>query len=200
VEYGTFGSGTVGKFFGLSAFGLSYLTNVDTWRMSVGFAKGANVDPNDSSKTLPDCAGATAADGCFPDPEQIKGTILPRTIDQVRIHLLTIRALQPQFRVAVWHFMFSLQAGFEFRLGNILETGSTINYRDVEGGPFNGFFAADLLVSGRFNLRYYLVDGLYIMGQANYSQFLLNILGTSTNNGVQSSSSWGLNVGVGYGF
>ena len=76
----------------------------------------------------------------------------------------------------------------------------TINYRDVEGGPFNGFFAADLLVSGRFNLRYYLVDGLYIMGQANYSQFLLNILGTSTNNGVQSSSSWGLNVGVGYGF
>ena len=39
---------------------------------------------------------------------------------------------------------------------------SVLNYRDVEGGPFTGFFAADLMVSGRFNLRYYLVDGLFM--------------------------------------
>ena len=200
VEYGTFGSGTVGKYFGLAAFGLSYLTNVDLWKMSVGFAKGANVDPKDSTRILPDCVGSTASDGCFPNPEQIGGSILPRTIDEVRVHLLTIRGLQPQFRVAVWRLMFSIQAGFEFRLGNILETGSVINYRDVEGGPFTGFFAADLMVSGRFNLRYYLVDGLYLTAQANYTQFLLSILGTTTNNGVQAPSSWGLNVGVGYGF
>ena len=197
IEYGTFGSGAVGKYFGLEAFGVSYLTNLDLWDMSVGYKKDGNLGTD--GLALPDCSGPSSSADCFANPEQINGTILPRTIRQVRVHLLTIHPLQPQFRIALWRFMLSLQAGFDFRLGNVVETG-VVNYKDAEGGTINGFFVADLLFSGRFNLRYYVVDGLYFFAQANYTQYLLNILGTVTNNNAKSSSSWGINVGVGYGF
>lgn len=179
AEYGTFG-----KYFGITVFGVSYLTNTDLWQMSVGYAKGADkksdgsIDPN------------------FQAPEVINGVVQPSTIEQVKVHLVTIRALQPQLRLALWRFMLALQVGFEFRTGQIVETG-VIHYIDVEKGPFDGFIVTDLLLAGRLNVRYFIYDGLYMFGQGNYSQLLV---GETTNNDIKSSSSWGVNVGVGYGF
>jgi len=91
----------------------------------------------------------------------------------------------------------ALQVGFEFRTGQIVETGPVIHYIDVEKGPFDGFIVTDLLLAGRLNVRYFIYDGLYLFGQGNYSQLLV---GETTNNDIKSSSSWGVNVGVGYGF
>lgn len=94
VEFGTF----FGKYFGLTVFGASYLTNTTPWSISVGTARGA-------SPELP------AGTGEFLDP--------------VRVHVGMLRALQPQLRLCAWRFQFGLQAGLEFRIAHVLEPNTT---------------------------------------------------------------------------
>jgi hypothetical protein len=58
----------------------------------------------------------------------------------------------------------------------------------------------DLMVAGRLNVRFHIVDGFFFMGQANYTQYLIGETGTDGTSSFKSSSSWGFNVGFGYGF
>jgi PEGA domain len=163
LEYGTFG-----KYFGLAVVGLSYLTNGDPWAMSVNYGVGQS-------------------------PELVMGMPGPLALDSVRVHMVIIRAIQPQVRVALWRFTFALQLGLEFRTGQIIgnDPGATTQfYRD-------GFMLLDLLAAARLNVRFTIVDGLYLMAQGNYTQYLI---GEGTDSGARSPSSWGFNVGVGYGF
>ncbi len=176
VEYGTFG-----KYFGLAVVGLSYLTNGDPWAMSVGHGVGQT-------------------------RELVMGNPGPDAIEGVRVNVAIIRAIQPQVRLAVWRFTFALQLGLEFRTGQITgkDPGAdTTFFRD-------GFMLLDLLAAARINVKFNIVDGLYFMAQGNYTQYLIgepsetttvDSGGATTVTGTyRSPSSWGFNVGVGYGF
>lgn len=167
VEYGTFG-----KYFGISVFGLSYLTNIDPWRMNVGFT------PNESRESSLGVPLATEQDG-------------------VHANIIVLRALQPQVRFAVWRFQFSLQLGLEFRTGQItgVDPGqATTQYKD-------GFVPLDLLLAGRFNVRFFIVDGFFLHLQGNYTAYLIGERATDeTGTLFASPSSFGFNGGVGYGF
>jgi hypothetical protein len=160
IEYGIFG-----KYFGVTVFGMSYLTNTSKWHM------GTNWD--------------VGRDGYEQD-----GALQMRPEIDAKIHLLNLRVLQPQLRFAAWRFMFSLQAGLDVRLGQIVDTGVPLFYE-------NGFFITDLLVSGRANVRFYVAAGFYLYGSYYYSQYLL---GWTNAAGGKSGSSHGLDMGVGYGF
>ncbi len=163
VEYGTFG-----RNFGLTVVGLSYLTNVERMALGVGFGPGQS-------------------------RETSMGVTGPTEIDPVRVHLITIRAVQPQWRIAFWKMMISVQLGLEFRTGQIL--GATdMFYKD-------GFMPLDLLASGRLNARVFVVDGLYIMGSGNFTFLIIGQEATDEAGGkFASRHQWGFNVGVGYGF
>lgn len=168
AEYGVFG-----KYFGVTVFGLSYLTNMNAWGMEVGYEPGQT-------------------------PESSGGVQGPGTITNVRAHLAVVRALHPQFRIAVWRFMFALQAGLEFRGGQILGNdpdGVSRFYKD-------GFVPLELHVAGRLNVRFFIADGFFLHLQGNYTQYLLgeravNLDGTGN---FGSASSFGFNAGFGYGF
>jgi len=159
MEYGAFG-----KYFGLAVVGLSYLTNVDRYGMFIDFAPG------------------TA-------PEVSNGVTGPLYLEPVKIHLVNIRAVQPQLRVAFWRLSLHLQAGLCFRTGQILGVGDTF-YKD-------GFMPLDLLAELRGGLRMTVFDGAFLYGLADYSWF---ILGEHTSNDVHSAGSWGFSAGVGYAF
>ncbi|MDP1828163.1 MAG: PEGA domain-containing protein [Archangium sp.] len=167
VEYGTFG-----KYFGISVFGLSYLTNIDPWRMNVGFT------PNE-------------------ERESSLGVPFATSQDSVRANIFVLRALQPQVRLAVWRFQFSLQLGLEFRTGQItgLDPGqATTQYKD-------GFVPLDLLLAGRFNVRFFIADGFFLHLQGNYTWYLIGERATDeTGTLFASPNSFGFNGGVGYGF
>lgn len=163
AEYGTFG-----KYFGVTVFGVSYLTNIDPWRMAVGFT------PNESC-------------------EATLGMCKPTEIDGVRAHLIVVRALQPQVRLAAWRFQFSLQVGVEFRTGQITGTSEPA-YKD-------GFMPLEMLVAGRLNVRFFIVDGLFLQLQGNYTQYVFGEKATDElGASYSSSSSFGFNGGLGYGF
>ncbi len=167
AEYGTFG-----KYFGLTVFGLSYLTNSSTWRMGVGYEPGQ----------MREVGG---------------GVTGPNGIENVRVHLGVIRALQPQFRLAFWRFMLSLQVGLEFRSGQI--TGTDPGTMDVFYK--DGFVPFDLLLAGRLNVRFFIVDGFFLHLQGNYTQYLTGEQATDESGRTfGGASSFGFNVGVGYGF
>lgn len=167
IEYGTFG-----KYFGMTVFGASYLTNVGPWAMKVGYTPGES-------------------------RESVAGVPGPTDIDNVTMHLAVIRALHPQFRLAVWRFQFSLQLGLEFRTGNITgrDAGlSTVSYRD-------GFVPLELLAAGRLNVRFFIVDGLFAHLQGNYTHYIVGERATDeTGASFGSSSTFGFNGGIGYGF
>lgn len=173
--------GTGGKYFGVAVVGLSYLTNVERFDLGVGYAPGSQREID-------------------------MGIAGPNQIDGVRVHMVTIRALQPQLRLAAWRFMFQLQIGAEFRTGQIIQPGTTF-YKD-------GFMILDLLAAARLNVRFFIVEGLYFYGSGNFTYF---ILGESArmeapNDGAEppnatgpepqfkNSHQWGFNVGLGYGF
>jgi hypothetical protein len=156
--------GTFGRYFGLAVVGVTYLTTSDPMSLSVGFAKGTM-------------------------PELIDGRTVPN-IGPVQINLATVRALQPQFRIAAWKFQFGLQAGFEFRVGQIVESTSPPNYKD-------GFLVLDLLAAARVNVRFLIYEGFFVHGSFNYTWY---VTGESTDANVRSGGSMGLNVGLGYGF
>lgn len=181
AEYGVFG-----KFIGLTAIGVSFLTNTDTMRVSIGFQAGEH-------------------------REQKDGFDLPLEIGPVRASLLTIRAVQPQLRIAAWKFTFGIQGGFEARIGHILENNSPADYKD-------GFLVIDVLVSARVNVRFYIYEGFFLFGQYNYTWFVwgektdprdpsscsgsgTSFMCTSTRaQGVSSGGSMGFNAGLGYAF
>lgn len=91
--------GATGELFGLSVIGVTYLTNLSPWDVTVGFAQG------------------TA-------PEEIGGVIAPSSLSGVKIHLLQLRALQPMFRFSFWKMTLWIQAGAELRTGQIIETSN----------------------------------------------------------------------------
>lgn len=175
IEYGT-----GGKYFGVSVFGLAYLTNVDSFNMNVGYTAPAG----------------EANGGC----ELHNGVCGPTGIENVRIHMAHLRLLQPQFRFVVWRFQFGVQLGLEGRVAQIIghDPGdpATTTYDD-------GFMALDLLASARLNVRFYIVDGLFVHLQGNYTQALFGWDSTDDSgakyNAFQASSA-GFNVGVGYAF
>jgi hypothetical protein len=171
--------GTGGKYFGVAVVGISYLTNVERFDLGVGFG------PSQMRELRMGMAG-------------------PSQIDQARIHMVTVRALQPQLRLAAWRFMFQLQVGAEFRTGQILGT-STPAYTD-------GFQILDLLAAARFNLRFFIVEGLYFYGSGNFTYYILGersvLEGGFDDMGMEigerrtfaNSHQWGFNAGFGYGF
>ena len=173
AEYGTFG-----KYFGITVFGLSYLTNVDTLRMNVGFTPGQR------------CEAAMGQCGPF-------------VIENVRANLVVIRALEPQVRVAFWRFQASLQLGVEFRSGQITGTdegATTTFYKD-------GFVPLDLYGAVRANLRFFIADGFFLHLQGNYTQKIWGEQATDQERvdagdtrTFITASSFGGNLGVGYAF
>jgi hypothetical protein len=165
LEYGTFG-----RYFGVALIGASYLTNVNPWGMSVGFGDGQA-------------------------QEMLSNGLTGKAVlDEVRVNLVVIRALQPQVRLCVGRLMFALQAGLEFRTGQVSEVGPGGSSADSYGG---GFLVLDLLAAARLNVRVFLVDGLYAFAQANFALYLI---GESNNSGSRGGNAWGLNGGVGYAF
>jgi hypothetical protein len=166
AEYGTFG-----RYFGLAVVGVSYLTNVDRFSMNVGHTVGES--------------GQEVKDG-NPGPD---------AIDPVRIHLVTVRAIQPQFRLCVWRFQFALQVGLEFRTGQIVDSSDGAFYTD-------GFMVLDLMASAHFSVRFNIAEGFFMFGAGNYTQYLVGEKATGADNtgSYQGSNTAGFNVGVGYGF
>ncbi len=163
AEYGIFG-----RYFGVTVIGLSYLTNVERMALGVGY---------------------TADQG----REVSSGVIGPATLDPVRVHLVTIRAIQPQFRFAFWKVMLSIQLGLEFRTGQILGTSDTF-YKD-------GFMLLDLLASARLNARVFVYDGLYFFGSGNFTYLIAGQTATDESGANYAGKhQWGFNVGVGYAF
>jgi PEGA domain len=167
-EYGTFG-----KYFGIAVLGLSYLTNFDELAMTVGFEPGRSQEVNASS-----------------------GVVGPTRVERVRVNLGVIRALQPQFRLALWRFQLALQVGVEFRSGHVqgVDPGGSTFYTD-------GFVPLDFMAAGRLNVNFFLVDGLFLHLQGNYAAVLISNEGMDeTGHRFGSSNSVGFNLGVGYGF
>jgi hypothetical protein len=166
--------GTGGKYFGVNVVGLSYLTNVERYDLGVGYAPMAQ-------------------------REVEMGMAGPSLLDRARIHLITLRALQPQLRLALWRFMLQLQLGAEFRTGQLVQPGSTF-YKD-------GFMVLDLLAAARFNVRFFIVEGLYVFGSGNFTYFVVGESsrieppeGSADEPRFSNSHQWGFNFGVGYGF
>lgn len=165
AEYGTFG-----RYFGLAVVGLTYLTNVDHYGLNVGHTVGSA-------------------------QEDFSGTTGPALIDPVRVHLVTIRAIQPQVRLCVWRFQFALQLGLEFRTGQIVDSDPNTLYKD-------GFMVLDLMASAHLSVRFNIAEGFFMFGSGNYTQYLFGEKATAADDmgSFQGSSSAGFNVGVGYGF
>lgn len=173
--------GTGGKYFGVAVVGISYLTNVEQFNLGVGYAAGSQREVD-------------------------MGIAGPSTISNARIHMVTVRALQPQLRLAAWRFMFQLQIGAEFRTGQIIEPGTTF-YKD-------GFMILDLLAAARLNVRFFIVEGLYFFGSGHFTYYILGEtsrmeapddgmmppMATGPEPIFKNSHQWGFNVGLGYGF
>ncbi|MDP3151730.1 MAG: PEGA domain-containing protein [Archangium sp.] len=167
AEFGTFG-----KYFGITVFGLSWLTNIDNWRMNVGYTPGERCEAS-------------------------LGTCFATALDSVKTNLVVIRALQPQVRIALWRFQLALQLGLEFRTGQIIgldEGMTTTRYKD-------GFVPLDMLLAGRFNVRFFVVDGMFLQLSANYTKYLIGERSTDDSGTLFSSpDSLGFNGGLGYAF
>jgi hypothetical protein len=174
AEFGTFG-----KYFGIAVFGISWLTNIDSWAMNVGFEPGQRCEAS-----LNMC--------------------LATRINNVKANLVVVRALQPQVRFVVWRFQFGVQVGLEFRSGQVIGEDDpttttappmgTTRYKD-------GFVPLDLLLAGRLNVRFFVVDGFFINLQGNYTQFLTGNQATDDSGTTYvSPSSFGFNGGLGYAF
>ncbi|MCA2982059.1 MAG: PEGA domain-containing protein [Myxococcaceae bacterium] len=175
VEYGT-----GGKYFGVTVIGLTYLTNAERYDLGVGFAP-------DRTRELR------------------MGQPGPMQLDRARIHMGTIRALQPQLRFAAWRFLFQLQAGVEFRAAHITGVSSP-SYGS------EGFQVLDLMASARANVRFFIVEGLYFHVTGGFSYYLVGErslleegfddagMEIGTRRSFQNSHHWGVSAGFGYGF
>ncbi|MBL8909894.1 MAG: PEGA domain-containing protein [Archangium sp.] len=169
LEYGTFG-----KYFGMTVFGVGYLTTLDNYQMAVGYEPGQRREQF-----------AMGAEG-------------PQSIQNVKVNLGVVRILHPQFRIALWKFQLGLQVGLEVRIGHIIGPDGTdaavTSYKD-------GFMITDLLLTGKLNVRFYIVDGLFLHLQGNYAQILIGWQATDEGGKTYTSaSSLGATLGVGYAF
>lgn len=159
-------SGIMGRYFGVSVLGLAYLTNGDPWTFSVGWTPGSAPQP-----------------------------FTPASIGLMKLHLVHLRALQPQFRLCIWRFQLLLQAGVEGRTGLMVSSDPAVT---AASSPLrDGFMPIDLLFAGRFGLRFRVLEGLFAYAAGTYWH---RLLGEATEAGVASSSAMGLTTGVGYAF
>jgi hypothetical protein len=165
ADYGTFG-----KYLGLGVVGVSYLTNLERFSMNVGHTIGFA-------------------------QEIINGVTATDFIDPVRVHLVTVRAIQPHVRFCAWRFQFALQLGVELRIGNIVEQSSTPAYKD-------GFLVLDLMASAHLSMRFNIAGGFFLFGSGNYAQYIIGEKATAADDSgtFQGPSTVGFNAGVGYGF
>jgi len=113
--------------------------------------------------------------------------IPPQTQVVADVDALSLRAFQPQLRVALWRFTFSLQGGAEVR---------AFRMRDVNNPSFNpnGFLSVDLQIAGQFAIRFHIVEGLFL--QAGY-RYMYTITGFY---GDKGPSMMGYMGGLGYAF
>lgn len=166
--------GTFGKYFGMLVFGLGYLTTIDNYQMAVGYEPGQR--------------------------REIFGANMegPGGIQQVKVNIGTVRLLHPQFRVALWRFQLGLQVGLEVRAGQIIgPDDSDVNVTSYK----DGFLITDLMLTGKLNVRFYIVDGFFMHLQGNYAQILIGW--QATDEGAKtytSASAFGGSLGVGYAF
>jgi hypothetical protein len=147
--------GTFGRHFGLAVIGLAYAQP----------SAPQNIGVSDPSMKLVDGVDVT------------KDRIL------ANVRLVTLRALQPQFRWVLWRLTLALQAGLEVRTGQILEVDPVPWYP-------NGFNPLDLLFSVRGSVRANLVEGLFV--HASYAATFCIL--------SQNSGARGFTAGVGYAF
>ena len=108
-----------------------------------------------------------------------------------------LRAIQPQLRFAVWRFQFGIQAGLEFRTGQVTgrDAGaSTTYFRD-------GFAPIHLMGAGRLNVRFFVAEGFFIHLQGNFTAYLFGERATDDAGGNYGSPhSVGFNGGFGYAY
>lgn len=165
AEYGVFG-----RYFGIAVIGLSYLTNIDTFAMNVGYQPDGH-------------------------PETDHGLRGPASISNVHANLVELAALQPQVRFAVWRFMFAFQVGVLGRTGQITGSDpgspSTNFYKD-------GFVPIELLATAKLNVRFFVVDGLFIHLQGNYTNYLYGNFAVADDGSWQPGDTDPPNVVAGY--
>jgi hypothetical protein len=151
---GTFEFGYFGRYFGLAAIGATVETVEAPWNMTVGRVVDKTLTgPQASCPT-----GENDVNGCYPTTIKAKAV------------LANLRFIQPAFRVQAWRFMFSLQVGFELRIGQVTESpdpGTNVHYND-------GFMILDLGASGRLAARFYIADGFFIYASYRVAGFFLS--------------------------
>ncbi|HEX9508514.1 MAG TPA: PEGA domain-containing protein, partial [Myxococcales bacterium] len=111
---------------------------------------------------------------------------LPATVT-TDVDLLSVRLLQPQLRLAIWHFTLSLQGGAELRAFRMQDHASPQMYTD-------GFLSIDTQLVGQAALRAFLVEGLFLEAAFRYHYTIVNIYGG------KGPSTLGLRGGIGYAF
>jgi hypothetical protein len=111
---------------------------------------------------------------------------LPATVS-TDVDLLSVRLLQPQLRLAIWHFTLSLQGGAELRAFRMRDRASPPLYTD-------GFLSIDTQLVGQAALRAFLVEGLFLEGAFRYHYTIVAIYGG------KGPSTLGLRGGIGYAF
>lgn len=190
LEVGIMGAGNVGKFLGLSIFGVQYQTNLEDVTMEVGWRDGTPLDSGRTNR---------------PEPPNNQGVARPFVI-KTRMHLITFRPLHPVVRISAWRFQFHLGGGFEFRLGGIIEPKNAL-YED-------GFFTFDMLLTAKAQARLYIADGFYWYGGGWFARVLpwlnSNIARVGIGPNLDDAASdrivrsergaFGITSGFGYGF
>ncbi|MBK7860082.1 MAG: PEGA domain-containing protein [Archangiaceae bacterium] len=190
---GTFEFGYFGRYFGLAAIGFTVETGEGSFPMTVG--RVVNKTLTGHQATCP-----TGEDGN--DAVTMALYCYPTQISAKAVYA-NLRFVQPAFRVQVWRFMFSLQAGLELRIGQVTQVaamGQNPDYND-------GFMILDLGVSGRLGVRFYIADGFFIYGNYRVAGFFFSPLDPSgaqvagitdpVKTGVVNS---GFSGGLGYAF
>jgi len=128
---------TYGRYFGLMVIGLLYAQHSKPWTIHV-----RTTDP-----TMP----------VPPGGDEIVSSV----------NVLTLRALQPQLRIALWRFTLSGQGGLEVR-GMRFKQQSEAIYSD-------GFLLVDTQVVGQGAIRLFLFEGLFLEAAYRYSTSIVSL-------------------------
>lgn len=113
---------------------------------------------------------------------------MPVPADQIvsSVNVLTLRALQPQLRIALWRFTLSGQGGLEVR-GMRFKQQSEANYSD-------GFLFVDTQVVGQGAIRLFIFEGLFLEAAYRYSVSIVSLYEG------KGPAMQGLRAGAGYAF
>lgn len=109
------------------------------------------------------------------------GVEAPATLD-TRVQMLSLRALQPQFRYVLGPVSFAVQAGLELR-GLMLKERENATFED-------GLYAVDLHASGQASARIFVYEGLYASVAYQHGFTILKKISGTSN----------LRGGLGYAF